>query len=324
VSPLLLVLLAAAPEVAVLSTRPGDGYTELRFQRLGATGLSSPVARFEHLDDATALGALIPNTRRVLATATVQRGDTSFASALVLLEADKPNRVLADQCAVANRPHVTSAGRIFVQRGAAGPNLTPEASGAKPRHALMRVDTLRIEELSLDKAPRTVFTTHGFTAFIAGSFGDELILYRVAPDGAELLAVNVDTLKQRPLTRLEPLARDFVIDEAGRRVVFTLGDSREHSWHVVSVDLDNGELSTFGTSKLPALLPFVLGGKIVFNTGTGPSFDHLRFVTAGGIRVGLTETPSDFPQPFALDAAGERLDLVTVPGARLDLAGVTP
>ncbi len=322
-SPLLLVLLAASPEVAVLSTRPADGFTELRFPRLGAAELSAPVARFEHLDDATALGALIPGTRKVLATATVERGDTSFASALVLLEENRPTRVLAEQVAVANRPLVTSTGRIFIQRGVAGPVLTPEASGPKPRQASMRVDDLRVDEIRLDAEPRTVFATRGYTAFLAGSFGSELIVYRVGPDGAELLAVNVDTLKQRLVTRLEPLARDFVVDEPGHRVVFTLGDPRERSWHVVSVDLLSGELSTLGTSKLPALLPFVVGGKVVFNTGPGPRFDHLRFVTSAGIRVGLTERPSDFPLPFAIDPSGKRLELAAVPGARLDLAGVT-
>lgn len=318
------MLLAAAPDVAVLSTRPTDGFTELRFQRVGAAELSSPVARFEHLDDATALGALINGTRKVLATATVQRGDASFASALVLLEANQPNRVLADQVAVANRPHVTSTGRIFIQRGVAGPNLTPDATGPKTRHAVMRVDTLRIDEVRLDAPPRTLFTTQGFTAFIAGSLGSELFVYRVAPEGAELLAVNVDTLAQRTLTRLEPLARDFVVDEAAHRLVFTLGDSQTRSWHAVGVDTTSGELSTFGTSRLPALLPFVLDGKVVFNAGLGPSFDHYRFVTRDGIRLGLSETPSDFAQPFAFDARGKRLELVTVPSARIDLAGVAP
>lgn len=303
----MLILLAAAPDVAVLSTRPGDGFSELRFQRVGATELSSPVARFDHLDDATALGALIPNTRKVVATATVQKGDTSFASALVLLEANQPNRVLADQCAVANRPLVTPNGRIFIQRGVAGPE---------------RIDTLRIDEIRLDKEPRTIFTTEGFTAFIAGFAGNELLIYRVAREGAELLAVNIDTLAQRTLTRIEPLARDFVVDE--HRALFTLGNSQTRSWHVVSVELRTGELTTLGTGRLPALLPFVLDGKVVFNTGEGPSFQHHRFVTRDGIRLGLTETPSDFSTPFALDARGKRLELVTVPGARLDLAGVAP
>jgi hypothetical protein len=340
---LLALLLAAAPtppEAAVLSTRPGDAFTELRFQPVGTRELTAPVARFEHLDDATALGALIPGTHQVVATATVFPGDPSFASALVLLEPGRPMRVLADQVAVSNRPLVTAEGRVFVQRGIAGADVTPELPGGKPANALTRVDTLRIDEVRLSGEPRTVLSFRGYTAFLAGSFGPELLVYRVGPAGADLVAVNPDTLAVRTLTQLEPLARDFVVDEAGHRLLFTLGDSAERAWHVESLDLVSLERSRLGGSRLPALLPFVLGGKparcagpgagTVFTDGSralapqGPGFDHLRFVTRDGVRVGLDEVPSDFPRAFAVDARGRNLPLAAPEGARLDLAGVTP
>jgi len=340
VSPLVLALLAASPDVAVLSTRPGDGFTELRFQKPGAAELSPAVARFDHLDDATALGALIPNTRKVLATATVLPGDASFASALMLLEAGQPTRVLADQVAVANRPFVTSTGRIFIQRGVAGASVTPNLPGPKPRNAQLRVDALRIDEIRLDAEPRTVFSTQGYTAFIAGINGMELIVYRVTPSDAQLVAINVDTLTQRTLARLEPLARDFVVDETAHRVVFTLGESATRSWHVVSVDLRTGDLTTLTTGILPSLLPFVLDGRVAFSAGAnggllftnkercletqGPGFDHLRFVTRDGTRIGLDEVPSGFPHPFAIDAHGKSLGVVVPTDARIDLAGAAP
>jgi len=360
VSPLVLALLAASPDVAVLSTRPGDGYSELRFQRVGATELSPAVARFVHLDDATALGALLPSSRKVLATATVLPGDASFASALVLLEPGQPTRVLADQVALGNRPFVTASGRIFVQRGVAGVNAAPSLPGPKPRDAQLRVDSLRIDEIRLDAEPRTVFSVQGYTAFIAGAAGCsaaapspglrppspggegtcEVIVYRVAPGEASLLAVNVDTLAQRTLARLEPLARDFVVDEAAHRFVFTLGESATRRWHLVSVDLHTGELSTLATGRLPSLLPFVLQGRVGFSPGAngglqftsgercldaqGPGFDHLRFVTRDGTRVGLDEIPSGFPRAFAVDAHGKSLGLLVPPDARLDLAGAAP
>ncbi len=341
---LLLVLLAAAPvapQVAILSTRPGDGYTELRFQPLGAKDLAPAVARFDHLDDATALGALLPGTQKVLATATVLPGDASFASALVLLEPGRPTRVLADQVAVSNRPLVTPQGRIFVQRGIAGPVTTaPELPGPKPAQAQLRVDTLRIDEVRLSGEPRTVLSYRGYTAFLAGSFGSELLVYRAGPDGADLVAVQADTLAVRTLARLEPLARDFVVDEAAHRLVFTLGDPRERAWHVETLDLLTGERTRLSSSPLPALLPFVLAGKVVHSGGAGqgtafeggaralepqgPGFDHLRFVTRDGVRLGLDEVPSDFSRPFAVDAHGRPLRLAAPEGARLDLAGVSP
>ncbi len=340
-SALLLLLLTAAPaDVALLSTRPGDGYTELRFQPLGAKEPAAPVARFEHLDEATALGALLPGTKKVLATATVLPGDASFASALVLLEPGQPARVLADQVAVANRPLVTAQGRVFVQRGIAGHAAAPELPGAKPSGALTRVDTLRVDEVRLTGEPRAVLSFSGFTAFLAGSLGTELFVYRVGPQGADLVAVQQDTLAQRVLTRLEPLARDFVVDEAGHRLVFTLGDSHEHLWRVETVDLSSGEREKLTTGRLPSLLPFVLGRQVLVCGGAGngtltaggeraleaqgPGFDHLRFVTRDGVRVGLDEVPGDFPRPFAADARGRRVTLAAPAGARLDLAGVTP
>ena len=43
-------------------------------------------------------------------------------------------------------------------------------------------------EIRLDAEPRTVFTTQGYTAFIAGALGSELLVYRVAPAEASLVA----------------------------------------------------------------------------------------------------------------------------------------
>ncbi|HEY1088033.1 MAG TPA: hypothetical protein VGE37_10070, partial [Archangium sp.] len=91
-SAVVTLALAAAPEVALLSSHADTA--ELRFQPLGADALVEPAVRFTHADGSDVFGALIPKTRVVMATATMQtRGDLSFGSALLRLEAGKPARV---------------------------------------------------------------------------------------------------------------------------------------------------------------------------------------------------------------------------------------
>src|SRR5437868_11001909 len=101
--PVLLLLAAAPPEVALICT-PGDGdVSELRFQRPGAD-LQPAVATFKHVKRSTVLGALLPGTRTVLAIAqTVDSHDTTWSASLLKLEPGKPAVTLADRVAVSTR-----------------------------------------------------------------------------------------------------------------------------------------------------------------------------------------------------------------------------
>lgn len=183
--------------------------TELRLQPLGAAELAPVVARLTHADGSTVVGAVAGAL--VVATATTApAGDLSYASALFRLEPSRPTRQLIDRVALAARP-VVLEGRVFVPRGKAGPG---------------HVDELTLDEVDLETgAARTVYATRGFFAHLAGAFGRELVVYEVTPAGARVLMVHVDTLGVRVARDAMPaLAHDFVVDPAGARLVYTLGE----------------------------------------------------------------------------------------------------
>src|SRR5690349_10553494 len=150
--PVLLLLAAAPPEVAVVSTSGAADFSELRFQRPGSDALTAPVARFSHVAGSTVLSALLPRTRIVLAIAqTADVRDTTWSASLVRLAAGAEPLTLADRVAISTRPLVMSDGRVFVQRG--------------------RGDSITIDEIDpRSGASRTIHSFSGFTAFIAGAF----------------------------------------------------------------------------------------------------------------------------------------------------------
>jgi hypothetical protein len=319
-TPLTLALvLSATPEVAVLSTAPEAEVTELRFQPLGESRLAPVVGRLTHVPRESVLGALIPGTRKVVAVAVaIPMRDLSFASSLFLLEPGKPTRVLVDRVALSTRPLVTSDGRVFVHRGRAGEG---------------RIDALSVDEVDLVTGrSREVLAFSGYTAFLAGSLGRELLVYRVGPDGADLVAVHADALGVRVLIpKLAPLARDFAVSADGRALFFTLGDAATGRW-----TLERLELSTLARTRLAegptmALLPTPLpDGRVAFAPGQGlgltdlegaavlrpggAGYERVRAFTRKGLAVGLHETPGEFPAPLGGFAAP--------PQQRLDVAGV--
>jgi hypothetical protein len=202
---------------------------------------------------------------------------------------------------------VTRTGRVFVQRST--------VDEVNPRSGTTRTV---LPEL----------------AWLAGETDGELILYRVTDSAAELIAVHENTLSVRPLARVAPFARDFVVD--GHTLYFTQIDKEQ--WHVQRLDLRTRELSSVAQGPHVALLPTVLPSGLAFSPGPGlglrtaggesaltsqgPGFDRVRFVR-GGWALGLNEVPSDFPRGFAVElTSGRRLDLTAPAQSRLDIAGV--
>lgn len=320
VLPVVLTLLASAPEVALLST-PGDGETtELRFQRPGSE-LSAPVARFTHVRRSTVLGALLPGTRTVLAIAqTYDARDPSWAATLVRLEPGKEPVTLVERVAHSTRPLVTRDGRVFVQRGREGEG---------------RVDAITIDEVNpRTGAPRSIHAFSGYTAFLVAGYEGEVIAYRVGPSGADLVAIHRDALGVRVLAKLAPMARDFVSD--GRVVFFTTADAE--GWLIARVDLRSGAFSVVARAAHVAALPALLDGRLAFSPGPGeglrfgdgtlallprgPGFEHVQHVSQGRAFV-LHELPSGFPGAYVTELkTGKTLELPAPKNVRLDLAGV--
>ena len=316
VTSLFLLLLAAAPDVALLSTAPDSEVTELRFQPLGDLHLAAPVARLSHVPQETVLGTLIPGTRRVVATAVAEpHRDLSFASSLFLLEANKPARLLCDRVALSTRPLVTVDGRVFVQRG-------------QPTE-----DALTIDEVDLRTGhTRELLSFHGSTAFLAGSLGREVLVYRVGPQGADLVAVHADALGVRVLIpSMQPLARDFAVAADGKSLLYTQGDSSTGQWYLERLDLQTLTRTRLAEGPTMALLPTPLpDGRIAFAPAqgaglkdlegktvldpSGPGFERVRAFTKKRLAVGLHEIPGDFPRPLGGFAAplAQRLDVAGI------------
>ncbi len=321
-----LLLLAAAPEVALLSTSPGSDTTELRFQPLGDARLARPASRLTHAPHESVLGAVVPGTRQVVAVAVAAegafgsepRGDLSFAANVFLLEANQPSRRLTDRCVLGSRPLVTAEGRVFVQRGRVGAN---------------RIDALTIDEVNLSTGrTREVLAFTGYLTFLAGHIGRELLVYRVGPQTADLVAVHADALAVRVLIpSMQPLARDFALTADHSALLFTQGDGATGQWYLERLDLKSLALTRLAEGPTMALLPTPLpDGRVAFAPaqglglrgvdGTvvleaqGPGFERVRAFTKKRILVGLHEVPGDFPRPLGEFAAPAR--------QRLDVAGV--
>lgn len=280
------------------------------------------------------LGSVLPGTRVVVASAVMQpRGDLSFGSVLVRLEAGQPARQLVDRVAYGSRPLVTTEGRVFVSRGRAG-------NAPDPVRGAMRVDALTIDEVE----PRTgrarvVYSTEGFVTFLAGAVGRELIIYEVHVSGARVFALHQDTGAVRSiLPTLVPMARDFVVDAPRGRVLFT--QSTAAGWEVQEVSLTTGATQVLAKGPEVTLLPTVLSdGRVLVSAGRGEGlraldggpglashgagFERVRFEHQG-LLLGLLERPSEFPSVFVSGKEGVALRLEAPVDARLDLAGVLP
>jgi len=335
---LLSLLLAAAPHVAVLST--SKGVTELRFQPLGDAALAPVAASFSHEAGSTVRAGSVPGRPVVLAVAALEHHpDASFGASLVRLEAGQPPRVLTTGLALASAPAISAGGRVFVQRGRAGPVLLP---------GLFRVDALRIDEVNPETgALSLLYASEGSFAYVAGFFGNELLVYEAGAAGARLLGIELDSRVVRVLrASLPPLAHDFAVDEAGKRLLYTLGAPGSDGWSVVETRLDVPASRVLGTGDRVALLPTVLpDGRVLISAGPGrglvdlatgevvlpaqgEGFERVRFFWQG-LAIGLHETPSSFPVPFVLSLPtaarlAQTSRLAAVPDARLELAGVGP
>lgn len=326
------VTLAAGPSVAVLSTAPEAGVTELRFIPFEAKALPPAVVSFPHVSTATVLGTLVPGTRTVVAVAQAEdRADPSWTGTLwVLAEGQKP-RARVDSLAVPSRPVVTAKGRVFVSRGRRGPPLEDE----------VRVDDVWVDEVELRNGrTRRVLARQGFLAFLCGTLGDELFIYFVGPHGSEVLAVSVDNLAERRLAFWPAAtARDFVVDETSSTLWYVRADEDAQSWLVEGLDLVRGTRRTAARGALPALLPSRVGAALAVSAGPGaglkradtherllppqgPGFE--RVVASSPERlVVLHEVPSGFPFLYRVDLGTSLVQRLPSPqGTRLDVAGV--
>lgn len=335
---------AAPARVALLATRPGALHTSLYLVRPGDEAPPPPLATMAHRELAAVRGAVVPGTDVVLAVAdTAETRDLSFASSLVRLAPHQPAEPLCDRVVHASRPLVLPDGRAFVSRGVAGPDAP--AGG----RAATRVDALTIDEV--DPASGASHVVHAFTGwltFLAGSADApargavELVVYRIGPEGADLVAVDAASGATRTLAAgMTPQARDFSVDRARRAVVFLNRHERDaRRWVVDRVALDDGRRERLFEGDSPDVAPYAWpSGGLAFNpdgrsglafAGGGPDVHAPRGAgvdiaraEGAGVVAFVHTVQGERPVPFVVDAATGHATSVAFPdGTFVDVAGV--
>lgn len=214
---------APAPRVAVLATKPGGNQTDLIFQPLDRSDPAPTVARFAHLSGTAVLGAVVPGSASVLVIAgTEPRRDPAFGASMLVLAEGQEAKLITDGVYRGTRPLVLDDGRAFVQRGVEG----VEPSEEEVEAGKLRIDHLTIEQIDLEGgASKVVSEFEGYIAFIAGALRHEIFVYRVGPEGADLIGIDADSGQERTIQRpLAPFARDFSVDAQGQALLFTNAD----------------------------------------------------------------------------------------------------
>jgi hypothetical protein len=223
-------------ELGLIATAPQGSLSELYFVSPGH-GLPLPAASFEHLPGAVVRGVSLPHSRVVLAVADSRPSrELSWSASLVRLEAGQVARTLVDDVYHASRPLVTQEGLVFVQRGRAGQEPSAEQNS-------LRLDDLAIDQVDPSTgATQRVYSWSGYEAHLAGSYRGELFVYRVGPQGADLVAISLQNLQLRTIVpSWPPMARDFSVDPAdGSIVLQQANDGLSPGFHVERVDTKTG------------------------------------------------------------------------------------
>lgn len=327
----------AAPRVALLVTQPGAMHTSLYLAAPGDSKAPVPVATFTHLAGATARGVVVPGTETVIAAAdTAETRDASFNASLFRVAPHAPPEVLCDRVVHASRPLVTADGRVFVARGMAG------AEPTSARLEDMRVDALAIDEVDPSTgATRTVHSTSGYLTFLAGSYGGEILVYRVGPSGADIVAIEPDSTDVRTVVpSLPPFARDFSVDPVTGTLVWQgRHETDSHRWTIESADLVTGARSRLFESDSMNMVPYVLpGGTVLYSpegrgglsvlggdraAPLGEGADWVLAISEDQRVLGVLHTVQGaLPVPFVIDVESGQTAIVRTPtGTRAAIAG---
>ncbi len=322
------------PTIALLATHPGAELTSLFLVRGEGNMDLAPVSTFGHLQDATVRATVLPGKNAVMATADVTpTRDASFNAGLFYLRPHTPPERLLDRVVHASRPLVTATGRVFVSRGEPGPDL----------EKTMRVDQLTIDEVDVGTGKtRSVHQIAGYLLFLAGALGDEVVVYRIFPGKADIVAVHADTGRERVIVQdVLPFARDFSIDGLNKTLVFqNRHETESETWVIERVDLVTGKMQRLYSSSSMTLAPFVLPrGSVLFNApGNGLSalsgaqsisgplgagVDVVAALTGDGRYLTALHTqPSSFSVPFVVDTQTGSARVLPAPtNTRVEIAG---
>jgi hypothetical protein len=249
----------SAARLAILSTPHNGPDTYLHIASVDRP-FPPPVAVLHHLPGAAVKGAVAPDGTVFVVADYTPGNDRSFGSALFRLEPGASSTLLTDAVVFASRPVIASDGRLFVSQGRVG-----HGSGDR-----MRVDTLTLGEVNLHTgAVRTLWTNDGYYAYIAGTFGNDLVVYYVNDSGARLLLVDRDTGREKILLpSMAPFASDFSLSADGDLVFLNRDESRAGLWLVERLSLSSGKLEHVLESTTSRQSPYIWPrGELTWNNG---------------------------------------------------------
>lgn len=317
---------ARPPPLALLVTQGGVSRLHHATIDAGRGRLGPELARLSHLDGD--VRAALLGDGRVAATAPALRlRDRSFDGALYLLGDEIVP--LCDGVIHASAPLALPDGSVLVARGEAGP----------PRDPALRIDALGIDRVTPDGTLERLHAFAGHLLHLAGFTGREVLIYRVGPDGADIVAIEPEGATLRTVVAdLPPFARDFSTD--GETLVYRGRDAVDaHRWVVERVDLTSGAVTRLHASDRFALAPHVwrdggvalseaeglllLGSTDPVAGPLGPGVDLVRaFSTDGRFVAALHTVAGEAPIPFVIDAErGAATSIETPANARVAIAG---
>jgi hypothetical protein len=293
--------------------------------------------------------------------------DPTWSGALYFVGAGRAPRLTARDVHAGGRPASGAEGEVFVVRGAAGAERAAADASAGYRH-----DTLEVIAVDARSgALRSVYRTSGDALFLIGLVDHELVAYAVGAGSApptqgpakgapgEIIAIDVAAGRARPVLAPAPaLARDFSLDAAGKRVLFTAlragaAANASDRWGVYELDVTKGAASVVATGPSMALTPSPWpGGAVVYacpsakgaggaqglclaGPGTGAAKGTGLQPMGGGraeiadvvcsdgraVALGVEEKGGPFPVPFRWDIAEVRARALDLPSGRVLFAG---
>jgi hypothetical protein len=234
----------SAPRAIVIAVPHSETATssEVRWVDITSSGPKSVrTVRVPHARGAVVRGDPIPNADAAAIVCDDDSArDPEYGATLYRADASGLKQ-LATGLVHASRPLASIDGSIYVERGARGPQ---------------RVDALTIDAIDAAGSARTLVSWSGFALHLAGELGGDLLVYRVSPTGADIVAIDRRTSALRTISAVAPFARDFSVDQSRGALVYSTRDGND--WIVERLDLASGARTRLHQEADDAPAPFAL------------------------------------------------------------------